>query len=93
MHIIDLSTEDTFILALERAHYETMGRENIINFMISNGMTSNSNYQNYWEEYLVYLRTYNQLKEDLQIQYIRPKFPNFSKWNVDFNKKVIEVYD
>ena len=88
------ATDD--INKLERIFYEMKARESIFNFLILNNMQNTENYQFMWEEYLCYLKVYEDLKEEFRIKYIIPNAPkNFKgKWELYFNKRgEIIIYD
>lgn len=81
---------------LERLFYEMRARENIFNFLILNNMKNTENYQSIWEEYICYIKAYEELKEEFRIKYIVPNTPeNFKgKWELFFNKGgEIVIYD
>lgn len=94
MHIIDMTNHLDELEVLERAKYELAGRENVINFMVINGLKSHENYTYFWEEYLLYLKAYDILKEEFHNNFIRPQinFTNY-RWEVDFEKKEVKVYE
>jgi hypothetical protein len=64
MYNIDMSNYSKELDTLERTMYELKGRENVINFMIINGLKSHENYNYFWEEYLLYLKAYEILKKE-----------------------------
>lgn len=98
-YTIYIPDEDTaFIQQIERAHYECQGRQNVINFMHLNGINNYSNYEEYWDEYLIYLKIYTELKNELYEKYLLPQINNKNitsqdKWTLNFETKRISVYD
>ncbi len=95
MRLLEIPDKDEQIAILERAAYEVECRNNIINYMVSNGLKDSESYKEYWEEYLTYSKAYNKLKYDFQINYI---IPNAGKkfnghWEINFFTKEIMLYD
>ena len=95
MRLIEIPNQEEEIKILERASYEVQCRQNIINFMIKDGMTENENYKKYWDEYILYSMAYEKLKNDFQNNCILPNVEkNFSgNWEVDFFSGEIKLYD
>lgn len=102
MNIIDISAYSDDILPLERAHYEVTARQNIIQFMMTQNMKTNSLYQEYWEEYLMYLKAYSILKQQFINTIINKlikddliahdfQLNNNTEWTVDFFKKELQI--
>lgn len=73
------------IILLERAHYEVETRKNIIKIILQDNL--NEYYQNYWEDYLLYLKTYDALQKNFQDQYLTNY--NYKKCIIDFDSKQI----
>lgn len=95
MKTFNLTEHEDVLGKLERVYYEVQGRQNIINFMVSNGMTENKNFQTYWDNYLHYLRVYEDFKEEFRVTCIIPLVGNDfeGNWKVDFNRKEVIIYD
>ena len=95
MKAITLVEHEDILNKLERAYYEVQGRQNIINFMIVNGMSENKNFQTYWDTYLCYLKVYENFKEEFRVTCVLPLVgENFEgNWEVDFNRKEVKIYD
>ena len=89
--ILDMSEYTDEINIIERLHYETEGRQNIILSMAVTGNNiDNKNYNYYWEEYLVYLKTYNKLKSDFQKKHLSQYNGN---WTLDFDTKEVTIIE
>lgn len=95
MRLLEIPNQEEEIMILERANFEVQCRQNIISFMVKDGMTDNDNYKKYWEEYILYNKAYAKLKNDFQNNCIIPNVEkNFQgSWEVDFNTKEIRLYD
>lgn len=95
MKLLEIPNQEEEIKTLARASYEVQCRQNIINFMVKDGMTENSNYKKYWDEYILYSMAYDKLKNDFQNRCIIPNVKkNFQgNWEVDFNTGEIKIYD
>jgi hypothetical protein len=94
MRLLNIENKEDAINALERASYEVLCRQNIINYMISNNMKGTDNYNEYWEEYLYFSKAYEVLKKNFQVNYILKLEPDFrGRWEVDFFTKEVKLYD
>lgn len=95
MRLLEIPNQEEEIKILERASYEVNCRQNIINFMIRDGIDINSeNYKKYWDEYILYSIAYDSLKQDFQENKIMKYAKDFKgNWEVDFKKRVIKIYD
>lgn len=95
MRLLEIPNQEEEIKILERASYEAQCRQNIISFMVKDGMTENENYKKYWEEYILYSMAYDKLKNDFQNNCIIPNAGiNFQgNWEVDFHSGEIRLYD
>jgi len=74
--------EDIIIL-LERAHYEVESRKNIIKLIIQDNL--DDYYSEYWEDYLLYLKTYNIIQNNFWNQYL-PQYKD-KKYKIDFDSR------
>lgn len=95
MRLLELDNKEELIFPLERASYEVRARRDICQFMVADGMANNENYKAYYNEYLLYMKAYDKMKQDFQDNYI---LPNVGKdftgsWEVDFNTQEIKIYD
>ena len=91
MRLLEIPNQEEVILTLERASYEVSCRQNIINFMVRDGMIETDNFKKYWNEYILYTKAYDQLKYEFQDTYISKDFSG--NWEIDFNTKEIKLYD
>jgi hypothetical protein len=65
MRLLEIPNQEEEIRILERANFEVLCRQNIIKYMIKDGIDTNSKeYKNYWNEYLLYTQAYEKLKLD-----------------------------
>lgn len=88
MQIINMSIfPEDVILLLERAHYEVESRKNIIKLIIQDNL--NDYYNEYWEDYLLYLKTYNIIQNNFWNQYL-PQYKD-KKYKIDFDSKQIII--
>ena len=88
MQIINMSIfPEDVILLLERAHYEVESRKNIIKLIILDNL--NDYYNEYWEDYLLYLKTYNTIQNNFWNQYL-PQYKD-KKYKIDFDSKQIII--
>ena len=87
---IILSTDNLYgVVEMERLYYETQARLNVINVMIQQDMADTDMYKKYWEEYLSYLKTYEEFKDIFTQKNGLDKYENKS-WRLDFaNSKII----
>jgi hypothetical protein len=76
---------------LERAYLETTARENILNYMILNNQKDTERYQEFWNEYILYLKAYNDIKNEFVLNCINSivGHPFRGNWTVDFDKKEV----
>lgn len=95
MRVLEIPNQDELITVLERAAYEVSCRNNIINFMIQNGLKESDSFKEYWEEYLVYFKAYEKLKYEFSINHVKPNAgKNFNgQWEVNFHTKEIILHD
>lgn len=96
MRLLEIPNQEEEIKILERASYEVSCRQNIINFLIKDGIDLNDKkYKNYWDEYILYTIAYDQLKQNFQEnQILKAMGQDFTgNWEVDFQKRVIKIYD
>lgn len=95
MRLLEIPNQEQEIAILERANYEVQCRQNIITFMVNDGMTNNDNYKKYWDEYILYTKAYDRLKQEFQDNQVIPNAgEGFNgSWEVDFQKKEIRLYD
>ena len=90
---IDVSEFKEELKVLERLYYEIAGRENVINFLIKTGDKDTEYFSDLWEEYLSYLKAYQEMKTYFQINCIMPKI-NYStnfKWSINFMTKEVLI--
>ena len=87
---IILSTDNLYgVVEMERLYYETQARLNVINVMIQQNMADTDIYKKYWEEYLSYLKTFEEFKDTFAQKNGLDKYENKS-WRLDFaNNKII----
>ena len=90
---IDVQEYSNELNILERLHYETIGRENVINFLIRQEQKNTSYFEEIWEEYLVYLKLYQEMKNNFEINCINKILGhnNYTRWNVYFDKKEVVI--
>ena len=91
--IIDVKDYPDELNSLERLHYEVQGRENVINFLIRQEQKNTSFFEEIWEEYLVYLKLYQEMKNNFEINCINKilENKNYTKWSVLFDKKEVII--
>ena len=79
------------VVEMERLYYETTARANIIGFMVSSNMTETISYKKYWEEYLSYLKEYEEFKNVFTKKNGLDKYGD-KTWTLDFqnNRIIIE---
>lgn len=81
---------------LERAHYEVTTRQNILNFMSINDMLNTESYHQVFEEHIVMLKIYEDLKIDFSQWMLNNKIIDASfngVWNINFRMKEVELDD
>ena len=94
MRTITIPDQKQAIAPLKKANYEVHGRQQIINFMVTNGMKDHPNFKEYWQEYLNYMMAYEKLKEEFYKIHIAPIETNRDvRWEVDFIYDEIRIYD
>lgn len=87
--IIDISDYSNELNKLERAFYEVQARENILDIIIREGRKNTPYYEDMWEEYLAYLKNYNIIKYNFELNCIKKiTQEQYYHWKVDFTKKV-----
>lgn len=93
--IIDLTNFQEDVNTLERLHYETNARENIIALMTNNGMMNSSSYEKYWNEYMELFKEYQKAKDAIADKFVTPEVGEDANasWEINFEKKVITIYD
>lgn len=81
------------LYAIERLYLETSGRENILNFMIQNNYKDSDRYQEYWDEYIHYLKAYNDVKSRF-VSTVLEKITEepIANWRLNFEKKEVVFY-
>ena len=86
---VEISTENLFgVVEMERLYYEMKARLNIITFMIQHKMNHDDIYDQQWEEYLAYVKAYNEFQQIFAQKNNLKQYGN--SWTLDFyNKKVI----
>ena len=77
---------------LTRTYYEFQGHQNIIMYMITNGMKDTEEYQFYFKEYI---------KKDMDYEICKRKFENIlkeknsdiiiNKWKILFEKDAVQI--
>lgn len=87
---IIISTDGLYgVIEMERLYYETQARLNVINVMIQQDMADTDLYKKYWEEYLSYLKTYEEFKDIFIQKNELDKYGN-KTWRLDFaNNRII----
>lgn len=81
---------------LERVHYEVTTRQNILNFMSINDMINTESYNQIFEEHIVMLKIYEDLKSDFSQWMLNNKIIDASfngVWNINFKMKEVELND
>ena len=81
---------------LERVHYEVTTRQNILNFMSINDMINTESYNQIFEEHIVMLKIYEDLKNDFSQWMLNNKIIDASfngVWNINFKMKEVELND
>lgn len=96
MRLLEIPNQEEEIRILERANFEVLCRQNIIKYMIRDGINTNSQeYKNYWNEYLLYTQAYEKLKLDFQnniiLKILGEDFQG--DWEVIFDSKEVRIYD
>jgi hypothetical protein len=82
---------------LQKAHYEVMGRQNIINYMISNDMKNQPTYTEIWTEYLDCLAKYDAIKKEFTTICVSKIMSENNitittqTWTIDFDKKELII--
>lgn len=95
MRVITIPDQENAIAILKKANYEVLGRQQIINFMITNGLKEHTHFKDYWQEYLDYTAAYELLKEEFKTKYIIPIVGDDSTkiWEVDFINNEVRIHD
>lgn len=73
---------------VQRFAIETESRQNLISFMLSNGMDTNTEqFRRYQAEYSDFFYRYDKAKNDITEKYVRPVVDNLDNvnWNLDFD--------
>ena len=81
---------------LERVHYEVTTRQSILNFMSINDMINTESYNQIFEEHIVMLKIYEDLKNDFSQWMLNYKIIDASfngVWNINFKMKEVELND
>lgn len=81
---------------LERVHYEVTTRQSILNFMSINDMINTESYNQIFEEHIVMLKIYEDLKNDFSQWMLNNKIIDASfngVWNINFKMKEVELND
>lgn len=84
------------LYTLERLHYEVTTRQNILNFMSLNDMRETDNYKNFFEEHIIYLKIYEDLKIDFYNWMLSTNIIDYNfkgTWNINFRMKEVEISD
>ena len=92
---VDISHFDK-LNTLERAHYEVTTRQNILNFMSINDMINTESYNQVFEEHIIMLKIYEDLKSDFYQWMLNNKIIDASfngVWNINFKMKEVELND
>lgn len=91
--IIDVRNYESEINLLERIHFETKARENIINFMIQNGQHTLPQYEEILSDYVCYVRALEIAKEDFFNKCILDvlKYEYCGPWSIDFDTKEVTI--
>ena len=87
---IEVSIPDEMCDHLEALMYETNARRDLCMHMIDSGMRNSENFKEYHKEYLDLFREYEQLKHQLESEYVTPKYPN-ARWNLNFETSMLEI--
>lgn len=78
---------------VERLFLEVSGRENILNFMIQSNLKDSERYQEYWNEYIHYLKAYNDVKSNFADNVLSKLIDeSYSNWQLNFDKKEVVFY-
>lgn len=77
---------EEIILLLERTHYEVESRESVIKLILQNNLLEY--YTEYWEDYLLHLKAYDNLQKAFWDQYL-PECTN--KGILDFDSRRIII--
>lgn len=89
---IDISDFENEITKLERAYLEVMGRENILNYLISNGNKNSAEFKEFWTDYIDYLRVYENAKHEFFNECLIHVFNGYNgNWTIDFEKKEVVI--
>ena len=92
---VDVSAFNQELIILERLYYEISGRENIINFLIKQNQKETDYFNNLWEDYLSYLKAYQEMKFYFQINCINKiinRTDNY-EWSLSFILKEVYIND
>lgn len=94
MITIDLHDHADVVTNLERLHYETSARENVLALMAANGSINMASSKAYWNEYMNLFKEYQDAKDDFANNFITPNTTsNNAQWEVKFAEKVAYIYD
>ena len=76
---------------LEGLSHEKASRINLITFMLDNDMNNEQMFKKIQTEYLEFFIQYELAKRMLEKLYIKPKYENVRRWNLDFRSREITV--
>lgn len=88
--IINVSEFSEEIDFLERISYEIEGRKSVLELMIFEGnYNENDDFKNFWEEYLQYLKFYEELKYKFYINHLS----NYTEgtWELNFFERKVTI--
>lgn len=88
--MINIEVSQELCDKIEALQYEVESRKDLIAFILSNDMKTNSiQFEKYNKEYLEFFKKYNLAKQELVNKY----FPNiqYSHWNLDFSSRIVTV--
>lgn len=82
---------------IQRLDIEMSARQNIISFMLSNGMnTDTEQFKNYQNEYNYYFTEFDKAKTNIiEKKYIANEFKNYTNlnWNLDYSNRELTVQE
>ena len=88
--IIDISNYKENLLMLERASWEKECREELLAFLVNQGLTQSDDYTRLWEEYLIAYANYQKEKDNFyQTVVINFLNENYKIWEVQYNEEVL----
>ena len=77
---------------IEALQYEVESRKEIISFMLSSGMDIHSDsFKKYEKQYIDFFIQYNEAKNRLEADFVRPFANEFETWNLDFTTQIITI--